>query len=275
MTAKTLPSLLVIALCLASCSQKLAPLAHYQSTPVVADGLPDDWTLPLRLANASNTLQYNITNDTRNIYICALSHNETTILRMLRSGITVYFDPKGENARDISLHFPLRKQPDPNIRDRNGEPLTSQSDSGWKEELLRQSDSYGTTGFSGIENGQFAVTDVKSPIRIAIRLTRHDSLLVYEAVIPIENVTGAALDSRNQKKPFSVGIVLNTPSGQSVAKNQRHAGNGRGLGLGMNGRHMGGGAGRHNDNPNSDDNPPVREDASWYRFRLASSSQKS
>src|SRR5580700_8149752 len=142
---KPLPLLVAITFCFAACSHKLAPLAHYQTTPVVADGIPDDWTLPLRFANATYTLQYNITNDNKNIYICVLSRDEETMLRMLRAGITVYFDPKGQNGRDISLHYPLRKQPDPNIRNRTDEPLTNQNDSGWKQELLQQSDSYGTT----------------------------------------------------------------------------------------------------------------------------------
>jgi hypothetical protein len=270
MAAKTLPFLFSIAFCFAACSHKLAPLGHYQSTPVVADGIPDDWTLPLRFTNATYTLQYNITSDNKNIYVCALSRDEQTMLRMLQAGITVYIDPKGQNARDISLHFPLRKQPGPIIRNRNGEPLTNQNDSAWKEELLLQSDSYGTTGFSGIDNGQFAATGNKSPIRVAIRLTHHDSLLVYEAVIPIDNVPGADLSSRNPKQPFSVGIVLNTPSGQSVAGDAHHSGKGHGIGLGMNGMHMGGGGGGHrNSNPNNFDNPPIKEDTNWYRFRLA------
>src|SRR3984957_4188854 len=134
--AKSLPLIIAIAFCFNACSHKLAPVGHYQTRPVVADGNPDDWTLPLRFANSTYTLQYNITNDTKNIYVCALSRDETTILRMLRAGITVYLDPKGQNARDISLHFPMRKQPDPNIHNRNGEPLTNANDSGWKEELL-------------------------------------------------------------------------------------------------------------------------------------------
>jgi hypothetical protein len=269
MTAKALPCLLAFSFCLSACSHKMAPLGHYQTTPVVADGISDDWTLPLRFANATYTLQYNVTNDNKNIYICVLSRDEQTMIRMLRAGITVYLDPKGQNGRDISLHYPLRKQPDPNIRDRNGEPLTNQNDSSWKQELLQQSDSYGTTGFSGIENGQFAPGDTKSPIRVAIQLSHHDSLLVYEAIIPIVNVLGADLSTRSPRKPFSVGVVLNTPSGQTVAGNQHHNGGGRGLGV--NGMHFGGGGGngsRRNYNTNSD-NPPVREDANWYQFRLA------
>jgi hypothetical protein len=265
----SLPFLLAITLCLAACSHKLAPVGHYQTTPVVADGIPDDWTLPLRFANATYTLQYNVTNDSKNIYICALSRDEQTMIRMLRAGITVYFDPKGQNGRDISLHYPLRKQPDPNIRNRNGEPLTNQNDSSWKQELFVQSDSYGTAGFSGIDNGQFAVNDSKSPIRVAIQLTHHDSLLVYEAIIPIVNILGANFSSRNPRKTFSVGVVLNTPSGQAAAASQHRSGGGRGLGLGMNGMHMGGGGGGSRRNYNTDDNPPIKEDANWYQFRLA------
>jgi hypothetical protein len=269
MAAKTLPFVLTLSLCLAACSHKMAPVGHYQTTPVVADGIPDDWTLPLRFANANYTLQYNVTNDNRNIYICALSRDEQTMLRMLRAGITVYLDPKGQNGRNISLHYPLRKQPDPNVRDRNGEPLTNQNDSSFRQELLEHSDSYGTTGFSGIENGQFAVGDTKSPIRVAIQFSHHDSLLVYEAIIPIVNVFGADLSSRNPKKPVSIGVVLNTPSGQTVAGSQRHNGGGRGIGV--NGMHFGGnggGSSRRNYNANPDD-PPIREDANWYLFRLA------
>jgi hypothetical protein len=269
MTAKALPIVLASAFWLAACSHKMAPLGHYQTTPVVADGIADDWTLPLRFANSTYTLQYNITNDNKNIYICVLSRNEQTMLRMLRAGITVYFDPKGQTSRDISLHYPLRKQPDPNIRDRNGEPLTNQNDSSWKQELLLQSDSYGTTGFQGIENGQFAANDTKSPIRVAIQFSLHDSLLVYEATIPIVNVLGADLSARNPRKPFSVGVVLNTPSGQTIA-GQHHYGS---RGMNVNGMHMGGGGGggSHRNYNTSADNPPIKEDANWYQFRLASS----
>lgn len=285
MTTKTLPSVFAVAVLFAACSHGLAPVGHYQTTPVVADGIADDWTLPLRFANATYTLQYSITNDNKNIYICALSRDDQTMLRMLRAGITVYFDPRGQTSRDISLHYPLRKQPDPNTRDRNGEPLTyrngepltnrngepltNQNDSSWKQELLLQSDAYGTTGFSGLDNGQFAANDRKSPIRVAIQFSHHDSLLVYEAIIPIANVLGTDLASRNPKKPFSVGIVLNTPSGQSLI-GQRHYG---GRGMNVNGMHMGGsgGGGSRREYNTDGDNPPIREDTNWYKFRLANS----
>ncbi|HEV3326597.1 MAG TPA: hypothetical protein VG052_13360 [Puia sp.] len=265
---------LLSGICLAACAHKLAPQGHYQSTPVVADGIPDEWTLPLRFSNATYTFQYNITNDSKNIYVCVLSRDEATMLRMLRAGISIYFDPKGDKNEDISLHYPLRKQPDPaGAHDRNGEPLTSQSENAWKEELLRQSDSYGTTGFQGIENGQFGLTDAKSPINVALKLNNHDSLLVYEAIIPIRNVLGTGLGSRSPKKRFSVGVVLNTASGQNVAGTTPHyhnGGGGRGMGIGTTGMRLGGGGGGGRRYNTGDNSQLLKEDANWYQFRLVS-----
>jgi len=256
---------LLSGLSLAGCSHQLAPEGHYQSTPVVADGIPGEWSLPLRFSNASYTLQYNVTYDSKNLYVCVISRDDQTMLHMLRSGITLYFDPKGDKSKDIALHYPLRKQPDPaSFRNRNGQPLTNSSDSAWKEELVHQSDDFGTAGFTGIENGQFAVGDQKCPIQVAIKLNNNDSMLVYEAVIPIYNILGADLTSRNPKKTFSVGVVVNPPEAPGAGSSRPYGGGGgRGMGMGMRG-FGGGGGGRRPSN----DNQPVKEQVNWYPFRL-------
>jgi hypothetical protein len=265
--------LLVSSILLAGCSHKLAPDGHYQDTPVVADGSTDDWSLPLRFSNESYTLQYNVTNDSKNIYVCVLSRDEATQLRMLRAGMTIYFDPKGDKNKDISLHFPLRKQPDPErVRSRNGDPIINTDSKARKEELLLQSDFYGTTGFSGIENGQFGVADQKGPFQVAMKLNNQDSLLVYEVVIPIKNVLGTDLSARSKKKNFSVGIVVsNAVPGQGGGRGNggsrpSFGGGGGGMHMSMGGaRGMGGGGRRNYDSGN---NPAPKEEADWYPFRL-------
>jgi hypothetical protein len=253
---------LLSGLSLASCSHKLAPEGHYQSTPIVADGIPGEWSLPLRFSNAGYTLQYNVTYDSKNLYVCVISRDDQTMLHMLRSGITLYFDPKGDKSKDIALHYPLRKQPDPNVN-RNGEPLTNSSDSGWKAELLRQSDDFGTAGFTEIENGQYAVGDPKCPIQVGARLGNHDSMLVYEAVIPLHNIAGADLSRRNPKKTFSVGVVVNPPEPPGAGNPRPYGSGGRGLGLGVNGF-----SGGHGGRRPSYNNQPVKEEVNWYAFRL-------
>jgi hypothetical protein len=241
-----------------ACSPKLAPVGHYQEAPVTADGNPGEWPLPLRFSNAGYTLQYNVTNDDKNVYVCVSSADEATQFRILRSGMTLYFDPKGDKNKDISLHFPIRKQPDPNA---------SRGRDTRKEELLLQSDYYNTTGFLDLENGQFGVAVAKGPIHIAMKLNNDDSLLVYEVVIPLRNILGADWAAKAAKKNLSVGIILDAVAGTGGG-----GGGGRPGGFGMRGMGMGGmrgggmGGGGHR---NGGGQPAQKEDASWYQFRLA------
>jgi hypothetical protein len=273
-----------------ACSPKLAPVGHYQDTPVTADGQPADWTLPLRFSNAGYTLQYNVTNDDNNLYVCVSSTDDATQLRILRSGMTLYFDPKGDKSKDISIHFPIQKQPDPGSRGRdgynsgnNGNTTYYQNQGGGqtdasgnntngstgrdtrKEELLLQSDYYNTAGFLDLENGQFSVTVQKGPIQLAMKLNNNDSLLVYEVTIPLKNILGPQWPARAAKKNFSVGVVLDAVAGTG-------GGGGGGMrpgGFGMRGmggmRGGGGGGGRRY----GGGQPAQKEDANWYQFRLA------
>ena len=99
-------SYLFTILFIASCAHNDAPQGHYQSSPVTADGYANEWQMPLRFANKDYTMSYNITNDKKNIYIVVVSKDDEMERRILRSGITLYFDAKGENNKNVSLTIP-------------------------------------------------------------------------------------------------------------------------------------------------------------------------
>jgi hypothetical protein len=259
-----------ILLC-ASCSHTLAPEGHFQQTPITVDGNTNDWTLPLRFSNESYTLQYSVTNDDTNLYVCVLTSSETTLLRVLRAGMTLYFDPKGEKNKDFSIAFPIRKQPDPSsYGNRNGNPITYTDSKERKENLLQQSDYYNTTGFLNIENGQFAVSDIKNGIRLAMKLNNDDSVLVYEVAVPLKNILPAGLTPKAAAKNFSVAIVLNAPASQGGgAGNRPSYGGMRGGGMGgMRGGGMMGGGGGRGGYGSSNRGATAKEEANWYTFRL-------
>ena len=263
--------LLLAGILFESCSHKLAPEGHFQSTPVVADGRADDWSLPLRFSDENYTLQYNVTNDDKNVYVCILSRDENTMMRMLRAGMNIYFDPKGEKNKGISITYPLRKQPDPqsSFRNRNGDPIPGGNipANTRKEELLLQSDFYSTSGFLNIENGQFGVADTKPPIRVAMKLNNNDSLLVYEVIVPLKNIIGTDLTPRAARTNFSVGIVLNsvpaTPIQQAANSPGRRSPNFGIRGMGNMGMRGGGGRGGSNGRSTG-----IKEEDNWYPFRL-------
>ena len=265
----------------ASCGHNLAPLGHYQSTPVVADGQLNDWKQPLRFNYPNYPIQYNITSDEKALYICVATGDEETQLRMLRSGLTIWLDPKGEKNKTIGLFFPIRKQPEPSQYRSRGSYADGSGDYAGrggtgggravntgtrKAELLLQSNYYNTTGFLNMENGQFGITDTSSPIRLAIKNEDRDSLLVYEVVIPLRNLVGPNWMAKAAKNQVSINLALNsTPGTGGGYRGGRPAGGGIGI-RGMGGmRGMGGGR-RYGGGGGS--NPGQKEEDSWYTFRL-------
>lgn len=269
---------------LVSCSHNMAPQGHYQSSAVVADGNAGEWEMPLRFANKDYTFSYNITNDKKNIYIVVVSKDDEMEKRILRSGITIYFDPKGENNKKTSLTFPERKAGNTNNLPRNGRPIIEDT-SNTKHAMVLRSDTYDVKGFYELEDGQFSVKDKRSKIQLGLK-TSVDSGLVYEAVIPINYVLENGLTDRAIKKNFSIGIVVHeNPISQTRNNNNRNnsvvqprvsIGGGFGgfgyggarMGLGMG---IGGGGMRNQRNTNQQNNSNQAEEIMWYQFRFTTS----
>jgi len=243
-----------------SCAHQLAPVGHYQSMPIIADGNLNEWELPLRFSNSEHTFQYSVTNDKKNIYICIVSDNQATQLRILRSGINIYFDPKGEKNKNISLEFPVKKAEENTYN--SGDPITASSTKTTEDALLLQSNFYNTSGFANIENGQFSVEDKKNNIQVGIKL-HNDSTLVYEAIVPINNIPGVDPYAKKSKN-FSVGISV---SYSPYTRNNNN--NSSRPSFGMHGMRFGGGGSRRG----SQRNQQEKEEAEWYQFRLAFNSR--
>src|ERR1017187_8575284 len=90
------------ALIYSGCSKKLMPEGHFQDTPVLIDGKINDWGLPLRFSNPEYSMQYAVTNDNRNIYVCVYTKDASFHRRILKAGMSISFDPKGEKEKNMS-----------------------------------------------------------------------------------------------------------------------------------------------------------------------------
>ena len=192
-------SLALITIC---STLKTVAQTNYQTTPIVADGYINDWKLPLPYANKSYTFTYNITNDNKNIYFVGRSSDWRMIKRILIQGITLYFDPKGkESKKRMFITFPEQK-PDLNSLLKDADSVTQLNT------LVLQSDAYDAENFINIDNGQFGVVDKTTKIQLALKATM-DSGLVYEAIVPIENVLQDGLaNTSNLRKSISVGFEV-------------------------------------------------------------------
>lgn len=268
--AATCPVLCGAALCGAmifgACSKGTAPQGHYQATPIVADGQADDWPQPLRFTNRGHTLSFTVTNDAKNLYVCILTRDDRMQRRILRAGMDVFFDPGGKQDHSIDLSYPESNATD---------PLTFNQDSLYsKRALLNAASIYNTAGFLSVENGQFNAGDNHSPFRVALRF-QGDSLLVYEAVVPLYTVLKrGGLDTKTLRRDFSVGIVIGNLPEQRQANRGSQGGGSRprfGGGMGMGGMGMGmgmrGGGGRGGGGGSRP--ATTQNESDWYTFRFA------
>ena len=263
-----LPMIMIPLLMFYGCSHSMAPVGHYQDTQVTADGNISDWTLPLKFTNDDYTMQYAVTNDKKNIYVCVYTKDDATQQRILKAGMTLYFDPRGEKNKEKSLVFPIRKVTATGNGHNNGDPIRNTDPVIEKNQYLLESNYYNTTGFSHIENGQFGINDSSSNIRLGIQLNR-DSSLVYEAMVPVKDIFGSDLTTTTAGKNFSVGIAIGVVRSAQTNRNASGYRPSYGGG-GMHGMHMGGmggGGGQRGYHP-ANNTPPADQEI-WYSFRPA------
>jgi hypothetical protein len=241
------------------CSHTLAPAGHFQDQAVVIDGNMGDWTLPLRFSNPEYSMQYSVTNDDKNIFICVYSKNEAFQKRMLKNGMTIYFDAKGEKNKNCALNYPIKKTPQP---DASGNQIRYSDYRATMDQLLLHSDYYNAVGFVNMENGQYDIKATQTNIKVALKLGT-DSSLVYEAAIPIKYVLGKDLTAGTDSKNFSVGITLNAMMAQS--RNEGYPSHSYHGGNSMGGMHGMGGGRHYGQNANASQ----KAEENWYTFRFA------
>ncbi|MEO5996522.1 MAG: hypothetical protein ABIN89_07330 [Chitinophagaceae bacterium] len=163
------------------CSHKLNAEGTFQKSSVTANADLNDWDLPLRFGNKPGTIQYSITNDRENVYIDLLCKDEATEQKILRMGMTVYFDPAGGDSKNIGINFPGKspaypKSDDTKERTADGGNVNKRSR---KEEMLLQSSTYTITGFQHFENRSYDLND-KQVIQLAMKIDTDNNLVLCQ-----------------------------------------------------------------------------------------------
>src|ERR1041384_3535544 len=98
------------------CSKTIYPLG-WQATPVTVDGNLSDWTLPLPFYDPETKLNYSITNDAKNLYICMRTNDLQAQMKMLRAGFTLWLDVAGKKNQSTGIRYPLSQH----LPDKQGE----------------------------------------------------------------------------------------------------------------------------------------------------------
>jgi hypothetical protein len=247
-----------------SCSPELYQ-ANRQLTPIYTDGILSEWNLPLRYVDGKSGLQFNITNDSHNLYLCFRATDRATEMQILASGIEIKIDPKGKKNYTASLHFPWpsREEKSEVQFDFGSEKLSGGNADASNGENRNKPSGHADfqqhprnykimlSGFNPEYNGIFDARDCKQVLAAA----RRDSLgiLSCEFTIPFNSFSRMNLQKIGKPSVLGLDIAINAlkSPGRHPGSGQREGGEmgeGRsssGMG-GMNGMgHMGGSHGGH------------------------------
>ena len=266
--------------------------------PITVDGSNKDWPAPYPEYDEKAQLGYAVSNDKENLYITVETGDPATQLKILREGLTVWIDKKGEKGEETAINYPIPMNKDgkePRAPRQKAEGEGQQglgSDRQQKQRMdledkvraaLDEAKEFSLQGFKSC-NLQYPVMELDS-CGIVVRIGLDaDNELVWEAKVPLKTFYFKPQLTRADKgKAISVCFEttgMKRPPGQQGGGG--HGGGsgfrpsvgfggmgGMGMGMGMGGgMHRGGG---RNSSPNTNDmmEPAYKSTKTYKKFGLA------
>src|SRR5580658_156365 len=86
---------------------KRLPPCAWQVVPIDVDGSNKDWPSPYPEYDDKAMLGYAVSNDKDNLYITVETGDPATQLKILREGLTVWIDKKGEKEEVTGINYPI------------------------------------------------------------------------------------------------------------------------------------------------------------------------
>ena len=241
-------ALLPAALLLPGCSRQpmASSVARFAAAPPAIDGQPTDWADSLRY-DPTSKLQYQVLNDSRTVYVRLKVADQGTQARVLRRGLTIWFDTTGRNQHQFGVRYPLGGTP-PSAQTAPA-PDASLADRRMRRTLaLAEMREMELLNYKGSKEP--TLTDTQSPlgVKVAVGFNAQDDL-IYEVAVPLR-LLYRRLPALNSGRVAVVGVLVagNVPGGGNVASpdgsvvgNQNNMGQRGGYGGGYGGGGYGGG----------------------------------
>lgn len=188
------------------------PEARWQSTPVVADGQPGEWTLPLRFSDSKSGLQYNITHDEANLYMCLRVTDRNTQMPLLTSGIKFMIDEYGRKKYPVMIQFPVQNREE----NKNGRPdpgagmqqpvrsgMGAEKKKGLQQRFRAAKQSIILSGFKPEVNGTFSLQESRK-ILAGLDWDEQEAM-TCEIIIPYNSFNR---DFKSGKQPVVIALKI-------------------------------------------------------------------
>ncbi len=178
---------------------------------------------------------YQVSNDENNLHILFHTADRASIIKILQTGFTVYFNTKGKKKMDISIQYPL-----PQDMESFRQSRMAEMKQGGRQAQLDINKMLGTISLLGVYTNldmeeNINVNSNTSDINVGVKATPHDEL-AYELIIPFTRLF-------NNQSPETAALTVGFVSGylEMPSSGGGMSGGGGMRGGGMSGGGMGGG----------------------------------
>ena len=259
----------------------------WQPQPITVDGSNKDWPSPYPQYDENAQIGYAVSNDKANLYITVETGDPATQLKIIKQGLTVWIDRKGEKNELTAINFPIpaagADKPS-GIYIQQGQGSAAQQKQRMDiedkvKQAMESANEYSLQGFKAC-NLQFPIQE-NDTCGVKVRMSiDEDNELVWEAVVPFRSFYFKPEISRPDRgKALSICMettAMKRPEGQAKGNRGNGGGSGMrpgfsvgGMGLGMG---MGGGmSGGNRSSPQLYDpmEPAYKSTKTWKRFGIA------
>jgi len=279
---------------LLSCSKTLYD-SSWQNRTVIADGISREWKIPLRYYDYKSKLQYTVTNDTVNLYICIRACDEFSQMKMIRAGMQIWIDTSARKKELTGLFFPLANLSDGEYKKHSFNRDTSKI----RTPSFQKPDSKNIRRRYERQPKEMQLKGFKPPIGGTVFLKNDygiianidwDSIgvMTYEAIIPFSTFFKNRLTAKDSTKLFDLTIkipaIAATDTHRGADGSRRGEGgmsdesgmSGNGAMSGQSGMRQGGMGGMHNGgmhhesgNPQGDSGEMNEANTITLRIKLA------
>jgi hypothetical protein len=195
---------------LASCTHTISDSLSWQHNAVTADGHISEWSNPLRFYDDKSHLNYTISNDRENLYLCLKVSDEASQAKILHNGVEFGIDTLGKKSFPIVFRFPLENRvvtskPGPGDNTQQVKTGDRAARASMAQRMLNHADEGELKGFKGGLNGVLKLPDSRSGISAAVNID-NQGILYYEAIIPFRTFFKSELSPADSGKAFSYSI---------------------------------------------------------------------
>lgn len=175
--------------------------------------------------DAASQIKYLVSNDDQNLHLSLKTNHRPTIAKILRAGLTIYFDSEGKKKKNVYVKYPLESPQDLNQLKGNGGPKKPD----YLKSLIHATSVGAEYGFFD-QKQSFVITNPNTDIQISLQ-TNSEKELVYDLIIPFKKLS---TNGRADLSNLSIGIVTGSfdiPSSRPQMTQDRGGSSREGIGI--------------------------------------------